>query len=198
MYRCFCPGCDHYARGLCGGCRLVGYCSITCVKEDWPRHFSHLHRGHIGEHLADEVLPRIWIGSVESLRNVEFMRHIQAVVTVFPRDKVDEDILAHLLEGKHDLRIEIEDKPTTNITQYFEPCAEWIHKHHERGESILVHCIVGHSRSTTLVIYYMLRYLGYTSVDSALYVLRTRRPYVRPNEGFIMQLETAAQGLLKK
>jgi hypothetical protein len=53
--------------------------------------------------------------------------------------------------------------------------------------NILVHCFAGVSRSSTLVISYLMREKN-LSVDEALAAVRQCRPFADPNKGFIKQL----------
>lgn len=52
----------------------------------------------------------------------------------------------------------------------------------------LIHCMAGISRSTTLLIAYLIRYRGMKS-DDALNYVRSRRSIVNPNPGFWNQLK---------
>jgi protein-tyrosine phosphatase len=89
------------------------------------------------------------------------------------------------------------DHPDYNITQYFNDSYDFIHKHLKKGENVLVHCRMGISRSSTLVINYMLRelysmrkieYPDYCILNSVLEYTRSKRPVVNPNQGFLDQL----------
>ena len=53
----------------------------------------------------------------------------------------------------------------------------------------MVHCNAGQSRSASMIIYYLMT-LGHTLKDSYTYV-KTRKPNIGPNYGFITQLEKA-------
>lgn len=53
--------------------------------------------------------------------------------------------------------------------------------------SVLVHCEVGMSRSSTIVIAYLMRYHGMTR-DEAYVEVKKRRPLTNPNQGFWKQL----------
>ncbi len=53
---------------------------------------------------------------------------------------------------------------------------------------MLVHCEFGVSRSATVVAAYLMHARG-CGVDAALQFLRTRRPKVKPNPGFLEELQ---------
>ena len=53
--------------------------------------------------------------------------------------------------------------------------------------NVLVHCQEGRSRSTSMVVCYLIRYHSMT-VNSALATIAARRSLVQPNEGFLAKL----------
>jgi len=55
------------------------------------------------------------------------------------------------------------------------------------GKQVLVNCWAGVSRSTTIVLAYLI-YKNKWSVQDALSFVRSKRPIVNPNYGFIVQL----------
>uniref|UniRef100_H2UL29 Dual specificity protein phosphatase n=1 Tax=Takifugu rubripes TaxID=31033 RepID=H2UL29_TAKRU len=79
--------------------------------------------------------------------------------------------------------IEADDKPTFNISQFFHPAAQFIH---EALNNVLVHCVMGRSRSATLVLAYLMMEHSLSVVDAIEHV-RQRR-CILPNHGFLKQL----------
>uniref|UniRef100_A0A8C3AHV6 Dual specificity protein phosphatase n=1 Tax=Cyclopterus lumpus TaxID=8103 RepID=A0A8C3AHV6_CYCLU len=79
--------------------------------------------------------------------------------------------------------VEADDKPTFNISQYFCSAAQFIH---EALNKVLVHCVMGRSRSAALVLAYLMMKHSLTVVDAIEHV-RQRR-CVLPNHGFLKQL----------
>ncbi|KAM9364094.1 dual specificity phosphatase 29-like [Pholidichthys leucotaenia] len=83
--------------------------------------------------------------------------------------------------------IEADDKPTFNISQYFCPAAEFIHEALSHLQNkVLVHCVMGRSRSATLVLAYLMMKHNLTVVDAIGHVRQQR--CILPNHGFIKQL----------
>ena len=58
----------------------------------------------------------------------------------------------------------------------------------DNSNSVLVHCQMGVSRSSTVVLAYLIRFQNMTR-ESAFEHVRSRRPKIRPNRGFWIQLE---------
>jgi len=91
------------------------------------------------------------------------------------------------------LLIDLVDKSSQSISEWFEPSYNWIEKalsesKPERPTKILVHCVQGKSRSVTIAIAYMMRKEG-ISVEEALNQIRDIRDVVHtPNKGFMKQL----------
>ncbi|ORZ15769.1 protein-tyrosine phosphatase-like protein [Absidia repens] len=84
--------------------------------------------------------------------------------------------------------IHIEDLPKENIIQYFDDTFDFIDEARSNGKAVLVHCQAGMSRSVTIVAAYMMRKanIGY---EQALTMIKSRRPWAAPNDGFMAQLE---------
>lgn len=106
--------------------------------------------------------------------------------------------ISHILQAAFELRqvfpqmftyktINADDLPSYDLSPYFEEAADWIHQSLQVGTGVLVHCHMGISRSTTLLLAYLMKYEG-LSLTEALSQVRTLRPIVNPNSGFMQQL----------
>ena len=85
-------------------------------------------------------------------------------------------------------QVKINDFPNFNISLFFKKTNEFINKAKLLGKNILIHCQLGISRSTTCLIAYMIKYMGYTTI-SALQFIKNKRPHIMPNFGFLQQLK---------
>eukprot|EP01122_Echinamoeba_exundans_P011738 TRINITY_DN4776_c0_g1_i1.p1 TRINITY_DN4776_c0_g1~~TRINITY_DN4776_c0_g1_i1.p1 ORF type:complete len:355 (-),score=57.65 TRINITY_DN4776_c0_g1_i1:69-1133(-) len=129
-----------------------------------------------------EILPGLYIGSMAAAKNLSRLKElgITHVVTIaagpasFPGD------FDYLL-------IDIGDAPWEDIKQYFPNIISFIENCLDNGGKVLVHCVVGASRSATAVIAYLMKKQG-MRYDDALKFLRKKRPFVWPNLGFQQQL----------
>ncbi|KAL3943959.1 MAG: hypothetical protein SGBAC_001953 [Bacillariaceae sp.] len=88
-------------------------------------------------------------------------------------------------------QVSVHDNSAADILRYLEGAALFLHAMLRKG-SILVHCEYGVSRSSTVVIAYLMRYHGMTR-DEAYVLVKKRRPKVNPNQGFWDQLATYEQ-----
>ena len=84
-------------------------------------------------------------------------------------------------------RIDIDDRESENIAQYFKPAIEFIMNAMLVGGKVLIHCAAGVSRSPTIVMAYLIDRHNFTPATALKYV-RERRPVVDPNLGFRRQL----------
>ena len=84
-------------------------------------------------------------------------------------------------------KLDLIDNLEMNIGQYFEEAFAFIELARKNKENILVHCKLGRSRSTSILIAYMVKYMGY-NVKKAMEFIQSKRKQIKPNYGFIKQL----------
>jgi len=70
---------------------------------------------------------------------------------------------------------------------FFKTGVEFIDKVRKKGGKVIVHCQVGKSRSVSMVIAYMILYMGYT-YNQAYSHIKINRAIANPNYGFVKQL----------
>eukprot|EP00040_Diaphanoeca_grandis_P026240 m.146783 g.146783 ORF g.146783 m.146783 type:complete len:351 (-) comp30499_c2_seq1:114-1166(-) len=81
----------------------------------------------------------------------------------------------------------LDDKPGANIEQFFDPCLEFMEDAKANKGRVLIHCQMGMSRSSTLVILWiMVKYK--MNMRDATSLVRKERPFINPNPGFLKQL----------
>ncbi|XP_030478635.1 dual specificity protein phosphatase 1 isoform X3 [Cannabis sativa] len=126
----------------------------------------------------------LFLGSLEAARNKSELKELK---------------ITHILTVAHCLVpiypdefvykiISVADKEDTDIKQFFDECFNFIDEAKRTGGSVLVHCVVGKSRSATIVVAYLMRQHG-MSLSEALKLVRSKRPIVAPNSGFLSQLK---------
>jgi atypical dual specificity phosphatase len=129
------------------------------------------------------VAPGLHIGSQDAATNVQSLQekgvtHILNVA-FYITNPFDSQFICET--------IEVADEPGANITALFPRCFEFIDSARQAGGGVLVHCNAGISRSSSVVAGYLMQTEGY-SLDEALAIIRSARPVVKPNDGFMTQL----------
>ena len=92
------------------------------------------------------------------------------------------------------LLIQVEDHPGEDLIVHFPRTNGFLDHAIAEGGTVLVHCAMGISRSSTVVCAYLM-YKDRMSFQKALETLREVRPLCTPNEGFMEQLQTYGQML---
>ncbi|KAM3665507.1 dual specificity protein phosphatase 22-A-like isoform 1-T1 [Ammospiza maritima maritima] len=100
-----------------------------------------------------------------------------------------------VLEDMTYLCIPASDSSSQNLLQHFKESIQFIHECRLAGGGCLVHCLAGVSRSSTLLVAYLMTVteLGW---QSCLAATRAVRSYASPNPGFQQQLQEYESTLL--
>ena len=104
----------------------------------------------------------------------------------------DEEIYWNFHSSVYPVHFVLEDQPHSNIKQCFYVGVKRIIDARKEGKKVFVHCLAGISRSTTLLSAYYL-YVGLPdnprpSVKEVVRFIQKKRPFARPNPGFLKQL----------
>jgi hypothetical protein len=133
--------------------------------------------------IPEEILPGFYLGSIGAALNKKILEEhkIQNILCCCDGIK---DAYPQLFAYK---TLKLLDIPTEDISRYFEEAADYIHGVLIKEQKVLVHCFAGKSRSTTIMICYLIKYKSMT-VDEALQLIRKKRAIAQPNMGFLRQL----------
>lgn len=89
--------------------------------------------------------------------------------------------------GVKQYMIIILDEPEAKIYKYFNKVADIINKYRNQGKRVFIHCHAGISRSASLLTSYYMKHRN-MSIEESIGYIQSRRPFVRPNDGFLLQL----------
>lgn len=138
---------------------------------------------------AHEILPGLYLGSVDCMYCAPSFGalNIKGCVSVLNECEVKmirPEVKALKIKWLH---IPIDDDPGQALFDFFAKSCKFIEKRLSKGDSVLVHCWAGASRSVTLVCAYLVLVHKY-DVDSALKFVKEKRSKALPNIGFLRQL----------
>ncbi|CAF1607988.1 unnamed protein product [Rotaria sp. Silwood1] len=128
-----------------------------------------------------EVIDNLYISGLESTGTI-LNKGIRSVINISSECPMQD--LGPTVDYE---KISIPDLPTTSIQPYFDRLTDRIDQSLRQGKKTLVHCYVGRSRSASIILAYLMKYKQ-MSLREAFYYLRSRRPIIGPNFGFIKQL----------
>ncbi len=140
-------------------------------------------------HIFDEIIPNLWLGELLSEQELieNKFTHVLSIYDKLPNFIDSSDFITKW--------INIKDSCSENISEYFEECSEFIHNALRSGGKIYVHCQMGISRSSSIVIAYIMQYgicpneeRKFTFYDALEYVGR-KRHVICPNLGFNLALQ---------
>lgn len=138
---------------------------------------------------VDEILSnRLYLTSAIGLRHLRpHATKPTHIVTVMDYDYLKCTKLARLKDYTWTF-IKADDKSDEDLYQHFESITNEMNDMIESGAIVYVHCMMGVSRSATLVLAYLIRHLRW-SLSEAMVHVKQCRSRVDPNDGFVKQLQ---------
>ncbi|KAG1863593.1 phosphotyrosine protein [Suillus subalutaceus] len=124
---------------------------------------------------ASEILPRLYVS------DLSFAENPTALATLG---------ITHILSAMRGY-----DLPFSELAAHLPSATAFIRSAlHDPNARILVHCMEGVSRSTSVVCAFLISEYGWTPAQAIQYV-KTRRRSAEPNFGFVQQLQEYADTL---
>lgn len=149
-----------------------------------------------------EILPgKLYLGPIECAMNADWLRKrgVRTVITVMQEhdDLVDlfDAVRAAVRDAevaRHEI-VPVDDwnKDGDRLAAALPACsrliAETIDRQDGDGGAVLVHCMMGVSRSATVVLAYLVAQ-RHMALDEALRVVVAQRPWIFPNDAFTREL----------
>lgn len=147
---------------------------------------------------AHEILPALYLGPHDCCTGVSTLseltaQRITAIVNCSINSGHSPSIHKDTIKY---CEVSIHDNEGASILPWLMPVTDFIHREIVSGGKCLVHCQMGISRSSSIVIAYLMRYHNMTR-DKAYVFTKMRRPQINPNCGFWEQLLTFQANLEK-
>jgi len=125
---------------------------------------------------ANEIIPRIWLGSFQAARDDEWLRsHGIQIVFNCTKDlafKPCETVEARYRVPVHD---NLEPEEIRALSSYSAATAFEIVKHYKEGKTILIHCAAGVQRSAACTAFFLISLTG-CSAENAIKYIKSKRP----------------------
>ncbi|XP_048021436.1 dual specificity protein phosphatase 22-A [Megalobrama amblycephala] len=126
------------------------------------------------------------------------MTFLESIIDSENRDSLSRNGITHILsvcnnakpvlEDMTYLCINAADASSQNLSQHFKESIRFIHECRLNGGACLVHCLAVVSRSTTVVVAYLMTVTSY-GWEECLTAVKAVRSFVGPNYGFQQQLQ---------
>jgi protein-tyrosine phosphatase len=131
---------------------------------------------------CDEIVTGLYLGNYNAAcdKNLLDSLGITHILTVAS------DLKPQFLDSFTYKRIRALDMPSENLYGSFQEAIEFITQGLSQGH-VLVHCLYGISRSSTIVVAYLMQTMN-IKLDEALEITTSKRPCADPNSGFARQL----------
>ncbi|XP_068437267.1 dual specificity protein phosphatase 22-A [Clinocottus analis] len=131
----------------------------------------------------NKIVDGLYLGNIRDAENRVFLSKngITHILSVYDNAKP-------VLENMKYLCINAADDPSQNLLQHFKECISFIHECRLNGGACLVHCLAGVSRSTTLVVAYLMTVTQCNQYE-CLSAVKAVRSFAGPNLGFRQQLQ---------
>ncbi|XP_059180330.1 dual specificity phosphatase 29-like [Centropristis striata] len=160
-----------------------------------------LNRGSVAYTHVNEVWPHVYIGDEETAKDKHNLKRlgITHILNAAEGTWNNVDTGAGYYSDMNIVYYGVvaEDVTTFNLSQYFFSAAGFIEKTLRNPQNkLLVHCVMGRSRSATLFLAYLMICEHMTVVDAIEHVKKRRR--IIPNWGFLKQLRELDMQLLEK
>ena len=132
--------------------------------------------------VPSEILPFLWLGAAAG-RTDDMLKEKGVTLVINATNGCPMSKKCCVRQVK----LKCEDAPGYNLKKHFEDVSGLIQEEKKNGGKVFVHCIGGISRSSSLVLAYLVRYENMTLLDAHTLV-KSKRLFIRPNAGFWEQL----------
>lgn len=136
-----------------------------------------------------EIIPNLFLTNYQTARNLLYSDEPSIKLThlLTVADELD---LSKEAASKNIVyrQISADDYNSFDLLQYFQGMTSFIHKCITNNGTIVVHCLMGVSRSAATVMAYLIRFKKMTT-EEALKAVKEKRMVSEPNQGFMRQLQ---------
>uniref|UniRef100_A0A1I8BL13 Uncharacterized protein n=1 Tax=Meloidogyne hapla TaxID=6305 RepID=A0A1I8BL13_MELHA len=142
--------------------------------------------------MMSEILPGLYVGGLSSAYDEKQLtsNQIKAIVSIHGGPGV------HNFSSKFAvLHLTLNDSTNENVIKHFNTVNSFVHEHRLRKENVLIHCLVGVSRSVCFCIAYLMTITN-LNYSNAMMFIKKKRICANPNYGFRKQLGKFGEKLI--
>ena len=133
---------------------------------------------------ATQIIDNLWVGDIRSPCNKKSLKEHNITMII---SAVYGATAHHPFDFNYE-KANLRDMDDEDIVSEIERLLPEIRKSILEGNSILIHCMLGASRSATIAAAYLIKYKN-MSVEEAIRFMKEKRSCVNPNQGYINQLK---------
>lgn len=139
--------------------------------------------------LMTPISKGVYLSNWEAAVDESLLRknEIKAVICINQRTKSSKELAKYQRLGIDSYEFALDDVPSAPINLIFDRTYQIMQDYISRGQTVLIHCTAGISRSATIVCMYLMRTYGLT-MPQALKYIQKKRSVANPNPGFRNQL----------
>jgi protein-tyrosine phosphatase len=123
---------------------------------------------------ACEIMTHLWLGNIRDSVNKEFINSVDIIINCSKK-------IPFLNKHKKCIRIPVDDNlekdEINNMYNYFPKITKIMHSYLSNNKIIFIHCYAGKQRSASIVIAYIMRYLG-INLKNSIKLLESKRSIV--------------------
>jgi len=130
-----------------------------------------------------QILPNLYIGNLRAAKNKEYLKKI-GVTHILVASAVEPEFPKQFSYKC----INVDDSDDADLAAHLNGCLEYIDSAISSGGTVLIHCLVGISRSPSIAIAYLM-FKDKLSYEEAAEMVKKKHPLMEPNVGFVRQLK---------
>ena len=134
------------------------------------------------------ITPRLYLGDINNAKDSKFLQSKNIALIVNSAKEIP-DFFEKIAGAPKYIRLNLNDVPEQHITDALKYASDAILHAIDHKANVFVHCAAGVSRSSSVVIYTIMRLYDW-SFEKAYNFVKSMHPRTNPNSGFMKQLKT--------
>jgi len=130
-----------------------------------------------------QILPNLFIGNLRAAKNKDYLKKL-GITHILVASAVEPEFPKQF----NYKCINVDDSDDADLLQHLTGCFEYIDNAVKSGGIVLIHCLVGISRSPSIAIAYLM-FRDHLSYEEAAEIVKEKHPLMEPNTGFVRQLK---------